>query len=129
MQPLALILNIAIVVGIVGIVVYWVRRFAGFPGYKAIETDVLPIAELGRAKPLRARGDLVLEGHYGGTPPIIRFSQGVNTPGLHIQMRVPAGINFFLIPKTVPGRNKGRVLMRAGSPPLDRRFNARTDHP
>src|SRR6476660_1614152 len=44
MQPLALILNIAIVVGIVGIVVYWVRRFAVFLGYKAIEPDVLQIA-------------------------------------------------------------------------------------
>jgi hypothetical protein len=129
MQPLALILNIAVVVGIVGIVVYWVRRFAVFLGYKAIEPDVLKIAELLKAQPLRDRSDVVLEGHYGGNPTIIRFSQRVDTPGLHIQMRVPASINFFLIPKNIPGRNEGRVLMRTGSVPLDRRFNARTDHP
>jgi len=46
MQPLALILNIAIIVGIIGIVVYWVRHFAVFLGYKAIAPDVLKIAEL-----------------------------------------------------------------------------------
>jgi len=53
----------------------------------------------------------------------------VDTPGLDIQMRVPAAISFVLIPKNIQGRNEGRVLMRTGSPPLDRKFNARTDHP
>jgi hypothetical protein len=129
MQPLALILNIAIVVGIVGIVVYWVRRFAVFLGYKAIEPDVLQIAELLKAQPLRDRSDVVLEGHYGGNPTIIRFSHRVDTPGLDIQMRVPAAISFFLMPKNFATTNEGRVLMRTGSAPLDRRFNARTDHP
>jgi hypothetical protein len=129
MQPLALILNIAIVVGIVGIVVYWVRRFAVFLGYKSIEPDVLKIAELLKAQPLRDRSDVVLEGHYGGNPTIVRFSHRVDTPGLDIQMRVAATISFFLIPKNVPAKNEGRVLMRTGSGPLDRRFHARTDHP
>jgi hypothetical protein len=129
MQPLALILNIAIVVGIVGIVVYWVRRFAVFLGYKAIEPDVLQIAELLKAQPLRDRSDVVLEGHYGGNPTIVRFSHRVDTPGLDIQMRVPASISFFLMPKNFAIKNEGRVLMRTGSTALDRRFNARTDHP
>jgi hypothetical protein len=129
MQPLALILNITIVVGIIGIVVYWVRRFAVFLGYKAIEPDVLQIAELLKAQPLRDRSDVVLEGHYGGNPTIIRFSHRVDTPGLDIQIRVPATINFFLIPKNFVAANEGRVLMRTGSAPLDKRFNARTDHP
>jgi hypothetical protein len=129
MQPLNLILNITIVVGIIGIVIYWVRRFAVFLGYKAIEPDVLKIAELLKAQPLRDRSDVVLEGHYGGNPTIIRFSHRVDTPGLDIQMRVPAAINFFLIPRNIAGKNEGRVLIRTGSAPLDRRFNARTDHP
>src|SRR6476661_2248421 len=129
MQPLNLILNITIVVGIIGIVIYWVRRFAVFLSYKAIQPDVLRIAELLKAQPLRDRSDVVLEGHYGDNPTIIRFSHRVDTPGLDIQMRVPAAINFFLIPKNVPARNEGRVLMRTGSAPLDRKFNARTDHP
>jgi hypothetical protein len=129
MQPLALILNIAIVVGIVGIVIYWVRHFAVFLGYKAIAPDVLKIAELLKAQPLRDRGDVVLEGHYGGNPTIVRFSHRVDTPGLDIQMRVPATLNLFLVPKNFVAANEGRVLMRTGSAPLDKRFNARTDHP
>ncbi|HXA84650.1 MAG TPA: hypothetical protein VNZ47_06220 [Candidatus Dormibacteraeota bacterium] len=129
MQPLALILNITIVVGIVGIVVYWVRRFAVFLGYKAIEPDVLQIAELLQAQPLRDRSDVVLEGNYGGNPTIVRFSHRVDTPGLDIQMRVPATLNLFLVPKNFVAANEGRVMMRTGSVPLDRRFNARTNHP
>jgi hypothetical protein len=129
MQPLALILNIAIIVGIIGIVVYWVRHFAVFLGYKAIAPDVLKIAELLKAQPLRDRSDVVLEGHYGGNPTIVRFSHRVDTPGLDIQMRVPAAISFFLLPKNFATTNEGRVLMRTGSAPLDRRFHARTDHP
>lgn len=129
MQPLALILNIAIVVGIVGIVVYWVRHFVVFLGYKAIAPDVLKIAELLKAQPLRDRSDVVLEGHYGGNPTIIRLSHRVDTPGIDIQMRVPATISFFLMPKNFATKNEGRVLMRTDSAPLDRRFHARTDHP
>ena len=129
MQPLALVLNIAILVGIVGIVVYWVRRFAVFLGYKAIQPDVLQIAALLKEQPIREHSDVVLEGHYGGNPTIIRFSHRVDTPGLDIQMRVPATISFFLVPKNFAAKNEGRVLMRTGSAPLDRRFHARTDHP
>jgi hypothetical protein len=129
MQPLALVLNIAILVGIVGIVVYWVRRFAVFLGYKAIQPDVLQIAALLKAEPIRERSDVVIEGHYGGNPTIVRFSHRVDTPGLDIQMRVPATVNLFLAPKTIVGAKEGRVQIRTGSAALDRRFNASTDHP
>ena len=129
MQPLALVLNIAILVGIVGIVVYWVRRFAVFLGYKAIQPDVLQIAALLKAEPIRERSDVVIEGSFGGNPTIVRFSHRVDTPGLDIQMRVPATVNFFLAPKTIVAANEGRVPVRTGSAALDRRFNASTDHP
>ena len=129
MQPLALILNVAIIVGIVGIVVYWMQRFAVFLGYKAIQPDVLKIAELLKTQPVREHNDVVIAGHYGGYPTIIRFSHRVDTPGLDIKMRVPATINFFLMPKTITGEGEGRIAVRTGNAVLDRRFNARTDHP
>jgi len=129
MQPLALILNITILVGIVGIVVYWVRRFVVFLGYKAIQPDVLQVAELLKTQPIRERSDVLIEGHYGGRPTIVRFSHRVDTPGLDIQMRVPAAINLFLVPKTITSEDEGRTPIRTGSVALDRRFNARTDHP
>src|SRR6266853_2202744 len=129
MQPLALVLNIAIVVGIIGIVVYWVRRFAVFLGYKHIQPDVLQIAELLKAEPLRDGSDVVVAGHYGGFPTIVRFSHKVDTPGLDIQMRVPANFGCSLTPKNLSAGAEGRVLIRTGSAALDRRFNARTDYP
>ncbi|HEY1939927.1 MAG TPA: hypothetical protein VGJ33_18510 [Candidatus Angelobacter sp.] len=129
MQPLALILNIAILVGIIGIVVYWVRRFAVFLGYKAIEPDVLKIAELLKAQPLRQRSDILLEGHYGDNPTIVRFSHRVDTPGLDIQMRVPTHLRLFLVPKAIALPNEGRVSLRTGNSSLDRRFKASTDDP
>lgn len=129
MQPQALIFNIAVVVGIVGIITYWVRRFATFLGYKAIQPDVLQIADILNTQPTREQNDVVVAGYYGGNPTIVRFSHRVDTPGLDIQMRVPATINLFLVPKTASIIGEGRVLMRTGSVALDRRFNARSDHP
>lgn len=129
MQPLAIVLNIAIIVGIVGIVVYWVRLFAVFRGYKSIRPDVLQIAEILKTVPFRQGADVVLKGEYGGFPTVVRFSHKVDTPGLDIQMRVPASFSFFLTPKTVAADGEGRVLARTGSTTLDRKFNARTDHP
>jgi hypothetical protein len=129
MQPLPVIFNIAVVVGIVGIIAYWVRRFAVFLGYKSIQADVLRLGELLRTQPYRQGSDVVLAGHYGGFPTIVRFSCKVDTPGLDIQMRVPANFNFSLTPKTFSSSAEGRVLMRTGSAALDRRFSARTDNP
>lgn len=129
MQPLAVILNIAIIVGIIGIIVYWVRRFAVFLGYKAIQPDILQIAELLKTDAVRDSSDVVVAGHYGGFPTIARFSHKVDTPGLDIQMRVPAKLKFSLTPKTFSSGAEGRVVMRTGSAALDRRFSARTDNP
>jgi hypothetical protein len=129
MQPLALILNIAILVGIIGIIAYWVRRFAVFLGYKAIQPDILQIADLLKTRPFRERSDVVIAGHYGGHPTIVRFSHRVDTPGLDVQMRVPAALSLFLMPKAFTGQGEGRLPVRTGSLALDRRFNAKTDHP
>ena len=74
MSPLAIFINIAIVVGIVGIVVYWVRRFAVFRGYKAIEADALRIAEMLTAQPVRDGMDVVIAGHYSNRPTIVQLS-------------------------------------------------------
>jgi hypothetical protein len=129
MQPVTVILNIAILVGIIGIIVYWVRRFAVFRGYKSIQPDVLKLGELLRTQPYREGSDVVVAGHYGGFPAIVRFSHKVDTPGLDIQMRVPANFSFSLTPKTFSSGAEGRVLMRTGSAVLDKRFSARTDNP
>jgi len=131
MSPLAIFINIAIVVAIVGIVVYWVRRFAVFRGYKAIEADALHIAELLKTQPVRGGKDVIIAGHYGERerPTIVQISNRLDKPGLHIKMRVPATFSLSLMPKSAMLAGHGRVLMRTGSVSLDRRFNARSDQP
>jgi len=129
MSPLAIFINIAIVVGIVGIVVYWVRRFAVFRGYKSIEADALRIAEMLKTQPVRDRLDVVIAGHYSGHPTIVQLSNRLDKPGLHIKMRVPATFSLSVMPKSAALAGQGRVVMRTGSAILDRRFNARSDQP
>jgi hypothetical protein len=129
MSPLAIFFNIAIVVGIVGIVVYWVRRFAVFRGYKSIEADALRIAEMLKVHPVRDGKDVVIAGHYDRRPTIVQLSNRLDKPGLHIRMRVPATFSLSVMPKSAALAGQGRVLMRTGSANLDRRFNARSDQP
>ena len=129
MSPLAVIRNVAIIVAIVGIVVYWVRRFAVFRGYKEIEADVLRVAELLKTQPVREHNDVVVAGNLGWLPTIVRFSKQLDTPGLYIQMRVPATFNLTVMPKSVALLGEGRVVMRTGSAQLDKKFNTRSDDP
>ena len=129
MSPLAVILNIAIVVAILGIIIYWIRRFAVFRGYKDIQKDVLSLTELLKSQPVREGPDVVVAGYLGWLPTIVRFSKAVDTPGLHIQMRMPATFNFTVMPKTIALQGEGRVVMRTGSAQLDKKFNTRSDHP
>ena len=129
MSPLTAVFNIAIIVAIVGIVVYWVRRFAVFRGYKDIQSDVLRIAALLNTQPVREGKDVVVAGYLGWLPTIIRFSKQLDTPGLYVQMRVPATFNFTVMPKSSGLPGEGRVLMRTGSALLDKRFNTRSDNP
>jgi hypothetical protein len=129
MSPLGAFINIAIVVAILGITVYWVRRFAVFRGYKDIQGDVLRLAELLKTQPVRERADVVVAGYLGWLPTIVRFSKAVDTPGLHLQMRMPATFNFTIMPKTVALQGEGRVVMRTGNASLDKKFTIRSDHP
>lgn len=129
LSPQAAVLNIAIIVAIVGIIVYWVRRFAVFRGYRDIQQDVEKLAEFLETKAVREGSDVVVAGYYGPFPTIVRFSHKLDTPGLDLQMRVPATLNFALMPKTVPVKQEGHVLVRTGNAALDKRFNVSTDQP
>lgn len=128
MSPQAILFNIAVIVGIIGIVVYWARRFAVFRGYKEVKGAVQQIAAALKAQPNREKNDVVLWGHYRGRPTIIRFSNRMDTPGLHVEMHAPSICEASFMPRIVAG-GRGRVVLRTGSAVLDKRFYARTDHP
>ena len=127
MSPVAIILDIAVVVALVGIVVYWVRRFAVFRGYKAIAGDVQRLASALRTQAVREKQDVVVAGHFQSRPTIVRFSSAMDAPGLEIEMRTPVTFDLRLIPVTA--HKEGRVVMRSGSADLDRKFDACTNSP
>jgi hypothetical protein len=128
MSPTAIVLNIAILVAIIGIVVYWVRRFAVFRGYKDVERAVEQIAGALQTQAFRDSQDVVVGGHFRKRPTIIRFSRRMDTPGLEIQMRAPVTFDLWLMPRTI-STSEGRVEMRSGSAELDKKFNLRTNFP
>lgn len=128
MSPQAILFNIAVLVGTIGIVVYWVRRFTVFHGCQEIEGAVQQIASALKAQPSRENDDVLLCGHYRGRPTIIRFSKRMDTPGLQIEMRAPSICELSLMPRIVTS-GRGRVVVRTGSVGLDKKFFARTDHP
>ena len=128
MSPTTIILDIAIVVGIIGIIVYWVRRFAVFRGYKDIESAVLAIANALESQAIRDSRDVVVGGKFRKRPTIVRFSRRMDTPGLEIQMRAPVTFDLWLMPRAVSS-SEGQVTMRSGSTELDKRFSMRTNFP
>ncbi len=129
MSPYAVIFNIAILTAIIGIIVYWVQRFAVFRGYKTIESEIYTVANLLNTRPVRQAGDVLLAGTYSKIPTVVRFSHRLDRPGLYVQMRVPATFGLAVMPKAEKRPAEGRVLMRTGSQQLDARFNARTNEP
>ncbi|HYX53134.1 MAG TPA: hypothetical protein VE783_06765 [Candidatus Limnocylindrales bacterium] len=129
MSPYAVIFNIAILTAMIGIIVYWIRRFAVLRGYKAMEAEIFAVAGRLNTKPVRAGGDVLLAGTYSKIPTVVRFSHQLDRPGLYIQMRVPATFGLEVMPKTQQRPVEGRVLMRTGSQQLDARFNARSSQP
>ncbi|HEX2330970.1 MAG TPA: hypothetical protein VHN74_19755 [Candidatus Angelobacter sp.] len=129
MSPYAVIFNIAIITAIIGIIVYWVQRFAVFRGYKAIESEIYAVANRLDTKPVREAGDVLLAGTYSRIPTVVRFSHRLDRPGLYMQMRVPATFGLVVMPKTEKRPIEGRVLMRTGSQLVDARFNARSNDP
>lgn len=127
MSPPAIILDVAILVAIIGIVLYWVRRFAVFRGYKDIAAAVQQLASTLKTQAVRENHDVVVAGHFQGRPAIVCFSSGVHAPAFSIELRAPVTVDLLLVP---PGDSKdGRVVMRSGSADLDRKFDARTNTP
>jgi hypothetical protein len=128
MSPAAVILDVAILVAIIGIVVYWVRRFAVFRGYKDIGPAVQQLASALKAQAVRENNDVVVAGHFQGHPAILRFSRAMHAPALSIELRAPVTCDLLLVPPGADTKD-GRVVMRSGSADLDRKFDARTDTP
>ncbi len=98
-HPLALTGLIIAAVSLTGMIVAMVRNARKFHGYEDIVKDANNIAQKLHGQIFRDGDDLVISGNHENLPTIVRLSHAENTPGLSIEMRVPAKFRLTVMPK------------------------------
>ena len=127
-NPLAVVIGVVVAVTLIGLIISYLRAGATMRGYGDIARDAEAIAKKLRADTFRDGDDLVISGYSGKFPTVVRFSYSENTPGLNIQMKVPANFTLSVVPKGARA-TEGRVLIKTTDDMFDARFAARTDQP
>src|SRR3954471_1696453 len=126
-HPLGLAALIVAVISLVGMIAAIVKYQRTFRGFEDVAGDARAIAKRIKGEIFRDGPDLVISGNYEQIPAIIRLSHAENTPGLSIDMKVPAKFKFSLTPRqwggTVPEGTTVNV------PTLSVNFHGRTDSP
>jgi hypothetical protein len=125
-HPLGLAVLIIAVVSLAGMIAAMVRNHRKFRGYEDVAEDTRAIARKLGAEIFRDGPDLVISGNYQQLPAIIRLSHSENTPGVSIEMKVPAKFKFSLTPKqwgNIPAGASVTVSNLAAT------FHGRTDSP
>src|SRR4051812_14207227 len=125
-NPLGLAALIVAVVSLAGMILFIVRNHRKFAGFEDVAKDAHGLAKRIKGEIFRDGPDLVISGNYENLPTIIRLSHSENTPGLTIDVKVPAKFKFSLTPKqsgVVPEGNNVNVSN------LSANFFGRTDSP
>ncbi|MCI0355962.1 MAG: hypothetical protein L0099_13120 [Acidobacteria bacterium] len=128
MHPVATAILIVFFVALAGVAYVAVRKHRSLSGYEEVAMDTRALAKLLKGEFFRDGGDLVISGHFGDLPTVIRFSRDENTPGLNIRMRAQATFTLSVVPKGARA-TEGRVLVKTSDEMFDARYNTRTDHP
>jgi len=98
-NPIALAALIVAVVSLAGMIIFMVRNHRRFSGFEDVANDTRTLAKRIKGEIFRDGPDLVISGNYDNLPTIIRLSHSENTPGVSIDMKVPAKFKFSLTPK------------------------------
>ena len=127
-HPLAIVGSIVGLITLIGMIIFLSRRHAQFSGYQEIASDVKVLATYLQAQVFRDAHDLVLTGNYRGIPAILRFSNAENTPGMSLEMRVPATCQLSLTPKrAVEERRRQKIDLHSRI--LEDRYIGRSSTP
>ncbi len=102
MNPLVLATLIVAVVALLGMITAMVRNARKIKGYEEVAADAKAIARKIGGELFRDGDDLVMSGNYQNLPTIIRLSHAENTPGVSIEVKVPARFSFSLTPRQAP---------------------------
>lgn len=127
-HPIQALIIIVIGVAVLGFIIEYFRRSAHFRGFEELRPDATAVAQAMRAEVDRDGEDLLVRGNFQRWPVLVRFSYSDTMPGLNIQMKIPASLSLYVIPKGSRS-NAGRTPVRTGDEMFDARVNVRTDHP
>ncbi len=128
MHPVTTAVLIVFFVALAGVIIVALIKHRSLSGYEALGPDARALAETLKGEFFRDGGDLVVSGHWGTLPTVIRFSHDENTPGMNIVMRAQANFTLSVVPKGARA-TEGRVLVQSNDEMFDARFQTRTDHP
>lgn len=102
MNPLVLATLIVAMVALIGMITAMVHDARKVKGYEEVASDAKAIARKIGGELFRDGDDLVMSGNYQNLPTIIRLSHAENTPGVSIEVKVPARFSFSLTPRQAP---------------------------
>ena len=128
MHPIATAVLIVFFVALSGVIIVALIKHRSLSGYEELGADTRALAQTLKGEFFRDGGDLVISGHWGNLPTVIRFSRDENTPGLNMVMRAQASFTLSVVPKGARA-TEGRVLVKSNDEMFDARFHTRTDHP
>ncbi len=128
MHPIASAVLIVFFVALSGVIIVALIKHRSLSGYEELGADTRALAQTLKGEFFRDGGDLVISGHWGNLPTVIRFSRDENTPGLNMVMRAQASFTLSVVPKGARA-TEGRVLVKSNDEMFDARFHTRTDHP
>ena len=123
-HPFALAALIIAVVSLAGVIAASVRNHRTFLGYEDVAEDARALSKKVKGQIFRDGPDLVISGNYEQLPTIIRLSHSEHTPGVSIEMKVPAKFKFSLTPKQSDNVPAGTPVT---VPSLAANFLGRTD--
>lgn len=110
---------IALAIPIVGVLIEFFQAQSRLKGFRELRQDLRMMAVDLQGEIDRDDQDLLVRGHYGHWPVLVRFSRSEYEAGVSIQMAVPANITLYCYPAAHQGEE--------GSVPLaisDQRFMA-----
>ena len=104
----------------------YLREIALLRGFSGVARDIRILCRIVHGERTRDGKDLVIRGHYGGSPVLIRLSRTEAVPELNIQMKAQSRCNLFVAP--IRARStEGAARLHTSHALLNTRCSVRTD--
>ena len=108
---------VALAIPIFGYLIELIRGQLRLNNFREIRKDVQTLAKGLHGEVDRDESDLLVRGHYGQWPVLVRFSRSEYEPGVSVQIPVPSNLTLYCYPVSHEGE-EGSVPLRTS----DERF-------